>query len=314
VARDLLDIPNARSSHIVATPRGGGVAIVFATLAALPVLSSAGALTWSAGVGLLGGGAIVALVGFWDDRWHLLPHWRLLGHFIAAAWLLTWLGGLTRVPGGSIVVDIGWAGHVLLLLYVVWLINLTNFMDGIDGLAAVEVTTVCLSSAGLFALVVPETRAWVFPTVVASATLGFLVWNWPPAKIFMGDAGSGFVGLMLAGLSLQAALATPRLFWSSVILLGAFVVDATVTLVRRIWRRERVYQAHRSHAYQHAARRLHGHRPVTLVVAAINLVWLLPLAVLVARQSIDGLAAVVIAYVPLVAVVLGLHAGKPSDT
>ena len=128
----------------------------------------------------------------------------------------------------------------------------------------------------------------------------------------MGDVGSGFLGLMLAALSLQAAGVVPTLFWSWVILLGAFVVDATVTLIRRVARGERFYEAHRSHAYQHAALRWHGHLPVTLAVGAIDLCWLLPIALLVAIGSLDGLLGVFIAYTPMVAAVLWLKGGKPS--
>jgi Fuc2NAc and GlcNAc transferase len=152
----------------------------------------------------------------------------------------------------------------------------------------------------------------VAPLVLAAATLGFLVWNWPPAKIFMGDAGSGFLGLTLGGLSLQAAWAAPTLLWSWVILLGIFVVDATLTLVRRGIRGEPVYHAHRSHAYQHAAQRWDSHTPVTVAVAAINVFWLLPCAVLVARGSLDGAIGIVVAYAPLIAAAMWLRAGVPD--
>lgn len=117
---------------------------------------------------------------------------------------------------------------------------------------------------------------------------------------------------MMGMLSLQAGWVAPRLFWGWVILLGVFIVDATVTLLRRIARRERFYEAHRSHAYQHAALRWGSHRPVTLAAAAITLGWLLPVAVLVARGFLDGAVGVVVAYVPLVALALWLRAGAPS--
>ncbi len=138
------------------------------------------------------------------------------------------------------------------------------------------------------------------------------MWNWPPAKIFMGDAGSGFLGLALAGLSLQAAWTAPALFWSWVILLGVFVVDATVTLLRRMLGGQLFYEAHRTHAYQHATLRNGAHKPVTLAVAAINFLWLLPIAALVAVQALDGLTGVLAAYVPLAAVAVRLGAGVPD--
>jgi Fuc2NAc and GlcNAc transferase len=301
-ARQILDVPNARSSHVVATPRGGGAAIVVTTLIALPVLGALGMLAWPTICGLLGGGALVALIGFADDRRHIAPRWRLLGHFTAAMWVLAWLGGLPPLPILGVVLEPGRLGNGLAVLYLVWLLNLTNFMDGIDGIAGVETITVSLGGGVLYLVAVPGNTQWLALLVLASATLGFLVWNWPPAKIFMGDAGSGFLGLMLAAFSLQAS-------W--VILLGAFVVDATVTLLRRVARGERFYEAHRSHAYQHAARRWGAHLPVTLAVGVINLCWLLPVALLVLLGSLDGLLGVLIAYAPLCAAALWLRAGKP---
>jgi Fuc2NAc and GlcNAc transferase len=197
-------------------------------------------------------------------------------------------------------------------IYVVWLLNLTNFMDGIDGLAAVEAITVCGAGAVLGYLAVPQAPAWMLPSFVAAAAAGFFAWNRPPAKIFMGDAGSSFLGFMFAALALQAAAVAPPLLWSWTILLGVFIVDATTTLVRRLLRGENVASAHRSHAYQWAAIRWAGHGPVTFTAAAINVLWLLPIAWLVSRQQIDGVSGVILAYVPLVVVALMLGAGARS--
>ena len=126
----------------------------------------------------------------------------------------------------------------------------------------------------------------------------------------MGDAGSGFLGLMLGALSLQAAVARPVLLWCWLVLLGVFIVDATVTLVRRLLRGERVYEAHRSHAYQHASREFGAHRPVTLAVAAINLCWLIPWAMAIASGLVEGLVGLVAALVPLLALALRFRAGN----
>jgi Fuc2NAc and GlcNAc transferase len=126
----------------------------------------------------------------------------------------------------------------------------------------------------------------------------------------MGDAGSGFLGLMFAALSIQAAQRAPQLFWCWLILLGVFIVDATATLFRRLARRENISIAHRSHAYQNAAARWAAHRPVVIAVAAINVVWLFPLAWLVSRGTLGGKAGVAIAYTPLLAVAAWLGAGR----
>jgi len=142
--------------------------------------------------------------------------------------------------------------------------------------------------------------------------LGFLIWNFPPARIFMGDAGSGFLGIILALLSLQAAWIESRLLWVWLILLGVFIVDATVTLFRRVLRGEKFYQAHRSHAYQYASRILGTHRPVTLAVCAINIFWLMPVASLVAAGKLDGIIGLVVAYLPLLLLAYRYKAGDPQ--
>ena len=310
LVRRLVDVPNGRSSHVVVTPRGGGLAIALTMLAALPMLGALGAVSWGLVWALAGGGALVSLIGFADDHGHIAPRWRLLAHFASASWVLAWVG----VPAVSIfgfVLEPDWLGYGLAALYLVWLLNLTNFMDGIDGLAGVEAISVCGAGALLCLVVVPGDKQWVAPLILASATLGFLAWNLPPAKIFMGDAGSGFLGLMLATFSLQAASVAPKLFWTWVILLGVFVVDATVTLLRRVARGEKFYEAHRSHAYQQAAQHWGAHRPVTLIVGAINLCWLLPMALVVALAWLDGPLGVLVAYAPLVAAAFWLKAGRP---
>ena len=313
LATRLLDLPNERSSHTIATPRGGGIAIVVMTILALPILGWLGALDWSTVAGLVGGGLLVAAISFADDRNHIAPQWRLVGQFAAAIWIMVQLGGAPHIPILGQVMNGGWIGNFAVTLYLVWLSNLFNFMDGIDGIAGIETLTVCLGAAVISYVVLRGTDQWLSPVVVAAATLGFLVWNWPPAKIFMGDSGAAFLGLMLGALSLDAAKRDPRLFWCWVILLGVFIVDATITLCRRVSRRERFYEAHRSHAYQHAALRWRAHRPVTLFVGAVNLLWLLPWALLVGLGRLDALWGVSAAYVPLVLIALWLGAGSPGS-
>ena len=308
----LLDHPNERSSHTRPTPRGGGLLIAATSLVGLLLLPVFGALSWSAAVGLVGGGLVVAGVGMADDRGHIAARWRLLCHFSAAAWALYWCGGLPALPVFGRDLSLGWIAPLIGALYVVWMLNLTNFMDGIDGLAAGEAVTVTLGGAAAAWLAAPDAAHWVAPVVVAAGALGFLVWNWPPARIFMGDVGSGYLGFIVAGLSLVAAQNAPRLFWAWVVLSGVFVVDATTTLFTRLARGERPYEAHRTHAYQRLALAWGGHRPVTLGVVAINVVWLLPLALLVAARRVDGLVAVVVAYIPLLVLALRSGAGKPN--
>lgn len=310
LARSLMDVPNARSSHVAPTPRGGGVAIVLCFLGVQPLLVALGALN-SAGAWAIGGaGALVALIGFLDDHGHIAARWRLLAHFGAAVWALVWLQPLGIEPAG-VSGSLSGVLMVLAALYLVWMLNLYNFMDGIDGIASVEALCVCVGGALLYWLHGANAAALV-PLSLGGAVLGFLVWNFPPAKIFMGDAGSGFLGIVLGILSFQAATVSPSLFWSWTILLGVFVVDATYTLLRRLFRGERVYEAHRSHAYQQASRRAGRHLPVTLTVGALNLLWLLPVAVCVALGLLAGWVGVLVAYLPLVFLAVRLGAGAPE--
>ncbi|MGR9014821.1 MAG: MraY family glycosyltransferase [Gammaproteobacteria bacterium] len=309
LAKNLIDIPNERSSHSIPTPRGGGIAIVVAFLVVLPLLNSFGWLSTAVCLALWGAGCLVAVTGFLDDHGHIAARWRLLVHFGAAAWGLYWLGGVPPFTFFGHVLDLGWIGYVFVAVYLVWLLNLYNFMDGIDGLASIEAITVCCSGALMVWLVAPDSSAWMPPLFLATAVSGFLWWNFPPAGIFMGDAGSGFLGIILALLSVQAAWIESRLFWVWLILLGVFIVDATVTLCRRVFRGERFYEAHCSHAYQYASRVLGDHRSVTLAVGAINIFWLLPIGSLVALQKLGGIVGLVMAYFPLFLLVYRYKAG-----
>lgn len=307
--RSLIDIPNARSSHSIPTPRGGGVAIVLSFLAVLPVLGLLGLLSWHVMWALLIPGVWVAVVGFLDDHGHIAARWRLLSHFMAACWALVWLGGLPPLEIFGVRLALGWLGNVLAAFYLVWLLNLYNFMDGIDGIASVEAITTCLGGAVLYAML-GYSEHTLLPVMLAASVAGFLFWNFPPARIFMGDAGSGFLGITLAVLSLQAGWFKAELLWSWIILLGVFVVDATWTLFRRLLRGDKVYEAHRSHAYQYASRRVGRHLPVTATVGVINLLWLLPWALLVGMGRLDGLVGVLVAYAPLCALAVYYKAGQ----
>lgn len=313
LAKSLMDIPNERSSHSIPTPRGGGVAIVIAFVLALPILTSLNLLSFAASYGLLGSGLLVAVIGFADDHGHIVAKWRLLGHFIAAAWALFWLNGLPPMSIFGGILDLGWFGNVLALVYLVWMLNLYNFMDGIDGLASAEAISVCLGACLIYWLNGTAELIWM-PMILAASVAGFLCWNFPPARIFMGDAGSGFLGFLLGGLALQAAWVGPELFWSWMILLGVFIVDATWTLIRRFVRRDKVFQAHRSHAYQYASRRFASHKVVTYGVMAINVAWLTPLAVIVAKGGLHGIVGVLLAYLPLFVLGYIFNAGALEDS
>jgi len=308
LATRLLDLPNERSSHTVPTPRGGGVAIVAAFVLLLLLLTVLDWVERRIAIASLGAGLVIALLGFQDDRHGLPARWRFLGHAAAAAWVLWWMGRIPHVPMFGVPIDLSYAGPALCGLYLVWMVNLFNFMDGIDGIASIEAITTSLGGAWLWWLAGSDT-GWLVALLLAGCVGGFLVWNFPPAKIFMGDAGSGFLGLMVALLSLWCGVSNPALFWAWFVLIGCFMVDATTTLVRRVRRGQRFFDAHREHAYQYASRRAGGHLPVTLACGAINLLWLLPVATAVALGRLDGVLAVLIAYTPLVWLAFRYKAG-----
>ena len=284
------------------------MAIVLTFLLTLPFLVIAELAPLSAVIALGGAGALVALVGFMDDHGHIAARWRLLGHFVASGWALFWLGGLPQISVFGLEVNLLWFGQFVAILYLVWMLNLYNFMDGIDGIASIEAISACLGACLLYWLAGFEGLIWL-PMLLAAAVAGFLFWNFPPARIFMGDAGSGFLGITLGVLSIQAAWASSQLLWAWLILLGVFVVDATFTLIRRLVRGDKVYEAHRSHAYQFASRRFGRHLPVTLAVAGINLFWLLPLSLCVVYLGLDGAVGLIVAYVPLIGLALKFNAG-----
>jgi Fuc2NAc and GlcNAc transferase len=150
--------------------------------------------------------------------------------------------------------------------------------------------------------------------ILTASTFGFILYNWSPAKIFMGDVGSGYLGIVVGGLSLMAAKQQASLLWVWIILLAVFVSDATITLIRRLLRKQKPHVAHRSHAYQHLAIRFNSHSKVALVVLAVNVAWLFPIAFLVANKQLAGTTGVVIAYIPLLLAALILNAGKDSVT
>ncbi len=303
----LVDTPGVRSSHVMPTPRGGGLAFVLAFLLICPVLWWLGFLPLYALAGIAGAGAIIAIVGFIDDYHSLSVRLRLVAHFAAAVLGVYCLQGLPKISLFGYVMDCWILEYTLAVIYLVWLLNLYNFMDGIDGIASIEAITV-LSGFSVLSYYSGYDDV-VLPLLLATSVAGFLCWNFPPAKIFMGDVGSGFLGIIMGLLSLYTSEDNAQFFWCWLILLGVFIIDATVTLLRRLLRRQKISQAHRSHAYQYASRRLKSHKVVSLAIAGINIFFLLPIAWLVAAGKLQGVYGVVLAYLPLFAIALYYKAG-----
>lgn len=296
--RHILDIPNDRSSHTMPTPRGGGLAFVVVFLVGLVVLWQFGIVDLRPFLALVGGGSIIAGLGWIDDKQGLSARIRLVLHFIAAAWAVSCLNGLSRLNLGFTELNLFWLFSVLAVIAIVWMINLYNFMDGIDGIAGTEAITI--SCAAAFFLWVQNSDLAAVCLLILAAVLGFLIWNWPPAKIFMGDVGSGFLGFVFAVLAIwsENSGAVPLMIW--LILLGVFLVDATVTLVKRMAMGEKLYEAHRSHVYQLAVQAGYSHKQVTLTVLLINI--LLAMVAAVALHYYDYLLIVTLAMLAVLAV------------
>ena len=305
-----LDVPNERSSHTSPTPRGAGLAVVVAFLLGLIALLVENTISDEVFLAIAIPGLVVALIGWLDDRGHLTSaKWRLIGHFACAS-LAVWLtGGLPELPLANSTIDFGLAGNIAAVFYLVWMLNLFNFMDGIDLITGVQTVTTSAGVAMLL-LISTESDLWKVFVVLTASISGFLFFNLPPAKIFLGDIGSGFIGFTTAVISLVVAEDEPLVAWAMIILLAVFVTDATVTLLRRLLSREHVYVAHRTHAYQHLSKKLNRHLPISLGVGAINLFFLLPIAWLVVESEIIPIFGILVAYVPLALVAALLNAGK----
>ena len=310
-----MDIPNERSSHLTPTPRGGGIAFVAASLVGFLLLLLISELDRADLLALCCAGAIVAIAGHLDDRQKISGATIRLGfHALGAIILIVGIGFPSQISLFDRTVNTGVIGSILGVLYLVWLLNLFNFMDGTDGIAASEAIFVCVAGAILNFHVLSDINFSAAAIILASCTFGFLLYNWSPAKIFMGDVGSGYLGIAIGGLSLMAAKQQHELLWVWIILLAVFVSDATVTLIRRLLRKQKPHVAHRSHAYQHLAIRFNSHAKVSRLLLAVNIVWLLPIAFFVANKQLAGTTGVVVAYVPLIVAALVLGAGKDSAT
>ncbi len=305
----LLDIPNPRSSHSAPTPRGGGVAIAIAFFAAAAALALFGHLDVRVLAALFAGGGMTAAIGFMDDRRPQSARVRFGVHFAAAMSVFMLVGGIPEQTLAHWGMHGSLLGGLLAVIAMVWVTNLYNFMDGIDGLAAGEAVFIAGAGALLYWYGGGDLGLSAAMLCLAAASLGFLLWNWPPARIFMGDVGSGFLGFSLAALGLAASqkAALPIEVW--VILGGVFFVDATLTLFTRIVRGARWFEAHHAHAYQHLARRWNTHLPVTVLVIMIDVCWLLPWAICATKFPVHALGILAAALAPLVAFAIACGAG-----
>ena len=263
--RDMLDYPNERSSHIAPTPRGGGIAMTGSILLAWIVLGHAG-LVGSSVISIVIGTTLLAVVSWIDDLRGLPPGVRLVAQGVAVT-----IGFLALPAQSELSAWLGPAVYFAAIgLIWVWSINLFNFMDGIDGLAVSEAAAIC---AGLLLFTIvgdgADPTAALLAAGIVGAAIGFLVWNWSPARIFLGDVGSIPLGYLSGFLLLDLAV---RGRWKIAFILPLyFLADASITLFRRLLRGERVWEPHRQHFYQRAVRNGLGHSAVVKRVIAADI-------------------------------------------
>jgi UDP-N-acetylmuramyl pentapeptide phosphotransferase/UDP-N-acetylglucosamine-1-phosphate transferase len=267
-ARGRLDLPNERSSHTVPTPRVGGLAIVMAVFVGLTTLRVHGALTDAHGVSLVLGALTVAALSFADDLRPLPVSLRLAGHLVVAVVVVT-VAGTPPTPTLDALTIVTMAAGAT---WIVGLVNAYNFMDGIDGLAAAY-AIVAAAGWAIVGFVDGLPTLTGVPLVISAASATFLGFNWHPARVFMGDTGSAFLGYAFAVLPF-ADVATPRRFVSAAFFVWPFLFDTIFTFVRRLVRGENVVQAHRTHLYQRLVATGLSHPRVSALYVALGLLGL----------------------------------------
>jgi len=257
----IIDVPNKRSSHLTPIPRGGGLAIVISWYLGISVLFYFGLIEKSLYFALLSG-ILITIVSFIDDLIGLKPVIRLFFHFLTAIIAFILLGGLRQLIIPGIELKYMYILYPFTIIGMVWFINLFNFMDGVDGFASLEAITICL--------VIYLLSGNIINVILIACISGFLFWNWPKAKIFMGDVGSTQLGFILVvlGIYFHDTYKFSILNW--IMLSSPFWFDATLTLYRR-WRNgERLGEAHRKHAYQRIVQAGFSHLKVNAFLLLIN--------------------------------------------
>ncbi len=273
--RRLLALPNERSSHTMPTPSGGGAAIVLPALFGVMIFAllrnQLSPELWI----LLLGGLGVAGISWMDDLYTIANRTRFAIHLASALLVVVGIGMMGRVALPLLgEVSLGWLGFAITLVWIVGMINAYNFMDGIDGMAGSQAVIAGLAWS-LFGYWLENEMIMALGLVLSASSLGFLGYNWPPARIFMGDVGSAFLGYSFAVLGVLASQQHPRMACIALLIVWPFVFDTLFTVVRRWSRGENIFVAHRSHLYQRLVIAGHSHRTVTLLYAGLALIGVL---------------------------------------
>ena len=285
IKKSLIASVNERSSHSVPTPHGGGLAIAFTWFLGISYLFFTNAMNASLYYALLLG-LLLAIVSFVDDIRELSPKIRLLTQSVVAFGGLYILGGFETLHLLFFTIENPFVSNIFAFFMIIWFINLYNFLDGIDGYAGSEALFLALAAFALF--------GGEHFLVLAASVLGFLLWNWHRAKIFMGDVGSTLLGYSVAIFTIYYANEASLDFWVWIILFSLFWFDATLTLFRRYKNGEKLSQAHRKHAYQRLTQSGWSHAKVTLYALLLNAVLFCLIYFVSDRGVVFGLALILL--------------------
>jgi UDP-N-acetylmuramyl pentapeptide phosphotransferase/UDP-N-acetylglucosamine-1-phosphate transferase len=262
IKKQIIDIPNSRSSHSLPTPRGGGVIIALTWFLGISVLYFLGKIPVNLFAALLCG-IPVSIMGLVDDIVTVSPRVRLIGQLLCTSLAIFFLGGLESIDLGFTILHSAVLFNIIAVIGIIWLINLFNFLDGIDGYISTEIIFICLTAYFLLGT--------ELPLLLVAATAGFLIWNWQPAKIFMGDVGSTLIGFTTGVFAVyyQDINQSSIIVW--LMLTSLFWFDATLTLFRRWRNHEMLSIAHRKHAYQRVVQSGFSHQKTVLFSLLVNL-------------------------------------------
>ncbi len=276
IKKGILANPNFRTLHETPVPKGGGIVFASITILGIFLLWRSGQMPNNLFMTLGVGGCIATFLGFFDDINNIGAKKKLAVQIFLSGFALFHLDGGVL---SSIDLIPDWIAIPLSLLFLVWVINAYNFMDGIDGMAA----SGAIFSSGVVIVTIVLTNEFsevtIFLLLLMASVLAIIVFNWPPATIFMGDAGSVFLGYIFGVLILYTTMNNEVSIWTWIIVFGYFIADTTVTQIARLILVKKWYIAHRSHAYQNLARISNSHLKVTMGVIVYYLMWLLPLAI-----------------------------------
>jgi Fuc2NAc and GlcNAc transferase len=263
IHKSILDVPNERSSHSIPTPRGGGIAVAVSWFVGLLYFQFTHKIDSQLFLALLSG-LPLAIIGILDDIMSLKPGLRFIVQLGSACLALVFLSGLHNLDFGLFSIENQWLLVPLALVAIVWAVNLFNFLDGTDGYISMEVIFICTAYFIFFQDSIT--------LILAAAVFGFLIWNWPKAKIFMGDVGSTLLGFNVAIFAIYYQNELQVSILVSLILTSVFWFDATITLLRRIKNKEKLNVAHRKHAYQRIVQAGFSHQKTLLWSLGINFV------------------------------------------